>query len=141
MQAEVAVVAGVEVAAEAGKVSKKILVPTQDSGGTIVADHFGRAPFFTIIDIGDDFQIIERVTKPNFGEHHGGRGHAHDNVLRYNPNVLIVQGMGPRGLRGFASAGIPVYKANSKDVDSVLTSFIGGNLDELTDGCQDAHHR
>ncbi|MBD3405499.1 MAG: hypothetical protein GF411_05110 [Candidatus Lokiarchaeota archaeon] len=136
---EAEAVVGVEV--EEDSVSRRILIPTEDSEGTRVAAHFGRAPFFTIIDIDDDFQVKNKETSPNQGEHHGGRGHAHDNVLRYKPTVLIVSGMGPRGLRGFSSAGIPVYKADSPDLRSVLSSYISGSLDELTEGCQDAHHR
>jgi predicted Fe-Mo cluster-binding NifX family protein len=107
----------------------------------MVAGHFGRAPFFTIVDLDDDGSVIERQVHPNRGEHSGGRGHAHDNVLRLNPNVVIVQGMGPRGLMSFQEQNIAVLRASSLSVDDVLKSYTLNRLEELTEGCADAHHR
>lgn len=120
---------------------RRLLIPTDDPNGSVVAGHFGRAPFFTIIDLNDDGSVLEREVHPNRGEHSGGRGHAHDNVLRLNPNVVIVQGMGPRGLMSFQAQNIAVLRANTLSVDEVVKSYILNKLEELTEGCADAHHR
>ncbi|MFO7835237.1 MAG: NifB/NifX family molybdenum-iron cluster-binding protein [Candidatus Thorarchaeota archaeon] len=119
---------------------RRVLVPSEDENGSVVAMHFGRAPYFSMFDIDEDGNIINKEVHTNRGEHAGGRGHAHDNVLTLQPNVIIVQGMGPRGLRSFQSQSIAVLQANSRDVNQVVQSYIDGNLQELTDGCDQARH-
>ena len=109
--------------------------------GTEVADHFGRAPYFVVIDLDDNGTAIEMKVHTNTGEHSGGRGHAHDNVLLYNPQAIIVQGMGPRGIMGFQAKNIAVLRANSKSVQEIIHAFNENVLDELTEGCADAHHK
>jgi len=94
-----------------------------------------------VVDIDDHGMIVQSNTHPNTGSHRGGKGHAHDNVLMYNPNVVIVSGMGPRGIKRFQDASIAVLKADSGHVDAVLQSYIKGSLSELTEGCVDAHHK
>ena len=119
----------------------RILIPTQDMNGTEISDHFGRAPYFAVIDLDDNGTTIESKVHPNTGEHSGGRGHAHDNVLYYNPKAIIVLGMGPRGIIGFQSKNIAVLRANSKSVQELIQAFNHNALDELTEGCADAHHK
>lgn len=121
--------------------NRRLLIPTDDAQGMQVAAHFGRAAYFTVIDLDDDGALLKRQVLPNKGEHSGGRGHAHDNVLSFNPNVVIVQGMGPRGLMSFQSQNIAVLKANTLSVDDLIEAYSLNKLEELTDGCADAHHR
>ena len=118
----------------------RVVIPTQDSQGTAVAEHFGRAPFFAVIDLDDNGHIIETKVHSNSGEHSGGKGHAHDNIQQYNPKVVIVQGMGPRGIMSFQSQNIAVLRANSRSVQELVTAYNQNGLEELTEGCADAHH-
>ena len=119
----------------------RILIPTQDLNGTEIADHFGRAPYFAVIDLNDSGKTIEMKVHPNTGEHSGGKGHAHDNVLYYNPKAIIVQGMGPRGIMGFQAKDIAVLQANSRFVEEIIQAFNQNALNELTEGCADAHQK
>ena len=119
----------------------KILVPVQSQEGRLVADHFGRAPYFAVIELTIEGEVLGKTIHPNKGEHSGGRGHAHDNVLHLAPNTVIVHGMGPRGLNSFQRANIAVLRANSDSVDEVVSAFTKRELEELTEGCSDAHHR
>lgn len=119
----------------------RILIPAQDMEGTEVADHFGRAPYFAVIDLDDNGTIIEMKVHPNTGEHSGGRGHAHTNVQKYQPRAVIVQGMGPRGIMSFQSENIAVLKANSISLPDIVQAYHRNELEELTEGCADAHHR
>lgn len=119
----------------------RVLIPTEDEAGKILAGHFGRAPFFAIIDIDDSGRVSESKVQPNIGSHRGGRGHAHDNVMMYSPNIVIVNGMGPRGIRTFQEANVAVLKADSSHLDAVIQSYLMGALPELTEGCVDAHHK
>jgi predicted Fe-Mo cluster-binding NifX family protein len=118
----------------------RILIPTQNMEGTEVADHFGRAAYFTVIDLDDNGTTIEMKVHPNIGEHSGGRGHAHTNVQKYQPNAVIVQGMGPRGITSFQSQNIAVLRANSRSIREIVQAYHRNELEELTEGCADAHH-
>jgi len=48
--------------------------------------------------------------------------------------------MGPRGINAFQNAGIRVLKANADTVKAVITAYKEGKLQELSEGCQHAHH-
>ena len=119
----------------------RILIPTQDMNGTEIADHFGRAPYFAVVELDENGTTIEMKVHPNTGEHSGGKGHAHDNVLHYNPKAIIVQGMGPRGIQSFQSKNVAVLRANSIFVQEIVQAFSQNTLEELTEGCSDAHHK
>jgi predicted Fe-Mo cluster-binding NifX family protein len=122
-------------------VTNRIIIPTQDENGTEIADHFGRAPYFAVIELDDDGTISEMKVHPNTGEHSGGKGHAHDNVLHYNPKAVIVQGLGPRGIMNFQSHNVAVLRANSKSVPEIIQAYSQNDLEELTEGCADASHK
>jgi len=122
-------------------VTTRILIPTHDLEGTEVAEHFGRAPYFAVIDLDDNGTAIEMKVHPNTGEHSGGKGHAHSNVQKYQPRAVIVQGMGPRGIMSFQSQNIAVLRANSKSIQEIIQAYHQNVLEELTEGCADAHHK
>ena len=119
----------------------RVLIPTKDMEGTEVSDHFGRAPYFAVIDLDDIGTTIEMKVHPNTGEHSGGRGHAHNNVQKFQPRAVIVQGMGPRGIMSFQTQNIAVLRANSISVPEIVQAYHRNELEELTEGCADAHHK
>jgi len=105
-----------------------------------IAEHFGRAPFFAVLALDENKKIESVDTVENNGEHCGGQGHMHNNILELKPNAIIAYGMGPRGLNGFQEAGIAVLKANAGTVKDVMDSYKNDKLQELTEGCHEAHH-
>lgn len=121
---------------------ERILVPaaSQEGLNANLAEHFGRAPYFTVVELNDNGDIANVKTVPNIGEHAGGMGYTHDHILELQPNAIIVYGMGPRGLNTFQSAGVAVLKANANTVGEVVAAYKDGKLQELTEGCQHAHH-
>jgi predicted Fe-Mo cluster-binding NifX family protein len=122
-------------------VKRRILIPCQDPSGHYIAAHFGRAPYFAAVDIDESGAVIDKSIHPNTGEHSGGRGHAHSNVMILGPNVVIVQGMGPRGLSSFQSQDVAVLQANSNLIDNLVEAYKRNELRELTEGCSQAHHK
>lgn len=121
---------------------KRVVVPTigQEGLNDNLAQHFGRAPYFTAVDLNDNGEVANVKVVQNVGEHAGGMGHAHDNILDLQPNIIIVYGMGPRGLSTFQGAGISVVRANADTVKEVIEAYKDGKLQALTEGCADAHH-
>ena len=120
----------------------RIVVPVVDKSGlnAQLAEHFGRAPYFAVVELDENGEVSEVKTVPNIGEHAGGRGQTHDNILELQPNAIIVYGMGPRGLSTFQSAGVAVLRANANTVSEVIAAYKADKLQELTEGCHQAHH-
>ena len=120
----------------------KIVVPAVDQSGlnAQLAEHFGRAPYFAVVELDENGEVSEIKTVPNIGEHAGGRGQTHDNILELQPNAIIVYGMGPRGLSTFQSAGVAVLRANANTVSGVIAAYKDDKLQELTEGCHHARH-
>ena len=120
----------------------RIIVPAASQEGlkANLAEHFGKAPYFAVVDLNDKRDVANVKTVPNVGEHAGGMGYTHDHILELQPNAIIVYGMGPRGLNTFQSAGVAVLRATANTVGEVITAYKDDKLQELTEGCQHAHH-
>ncbi len=119
----------------------KLIVATENQDGinAPLAEHFGRAPYFTIVEL-DNNEVSNVSTVKNVSEHVGGTGSPHDYITQLQPKALIVYGMGPRGIMAFQSAGIEVLKASGSTVKEVVEAYKQGILEELTEGCPHAHH-
>jgi predicted Fe-Mo cluster-binding NifX family protein len=119
----------------------RVIIPIEDESGleAHLAEHFGRAPYFAVVDF-ENGKVSNVKTEPNTGEHLGGTGHPHENLLALKPNVIVAHGMGPGGLKSFQNAKIIVLKADANTVKEIITSFKQGKLTELVAGCEHAHH-
>lgn len=121
---------------------KKIVIPVEEEKGleARLSEHFGRAPYFVIVELDESGKVSTLKTVPNYDEHFGGRGHAHDNILREKPDILIVYGMGPRGLDSMTAAGVTVFRAEGNTVQEVLSAYKENKLEILSEGCHHNHH-
>lgn len=119
----------------------KLIVATENQDGinAPLAEHFGRAPYFTIVEL-DNNEVSNVSIVKNVSEHVGGTGSPHDYITQLQPKALIVYGMGPRGIMAFQSAGIEVLKAIGSTVKEVVEAYKQDILEELTEGCPHAHH-
>jgi predicted Fe-Mo cluster-binding NifX family protein len=123
-------------------VGNRIVIPVEDESGLTahIAEHFGRSPYFAVVEFDDNWNVSGVKTVPNTGEHAGGMGQTHDNIVQLKPSAIIVYGMGPRGLSAFQDAGVAVLKATSDTVAAVVAAYKEDKLQELTEGCHHAHH-
>jgi len=121
----------------------RIVIPVSGENGlnAQLSEHFGRAPYFAVIDIDENGQISNQQTIPNTSEHFGGSGRPPDRILQFKPDVLITYGMGPRALNIFQAARVAVLRTNTNIVRDVITAYNNDELDELTEGCKDALHK
>jgi predicted Fe-Mo cluster-binding NifX family protein len=121
---------------------KRIVVPVDDESGleAHVAEHFGRAPDFAVVDLDENGQVQSITAEKNTGKHAGGTGHPHEILLALKPDVIAVYNMGPRGLQSFQNAGVTVLKAEGNTVKELISRFTEGRLKELAGGCEHAHH-
>jgi predicted Fe-Mo cluster-binding NifX family protein len=125
------------------KMTKRILMPVEDEAGlgAQVAHHFGRAPYFAIVELDENQKISKVKTEPNKSEHMGGApGHSHESFLALKPDIVVAYTMGPGALSTFQNAGITILKATENTVKGNVESFKEGKLKELAGGCEHAHH-
>jgi predicted Fe-Mo cluster-binding NifX family protein len=121
---------------------ERIIIPAEDGNGlnARLSEHFGRAPYFIIVDLEDD-NISSVQVVSNESEHFGGFGLPSNRILQFRPNAVITYGMGPRALSIFQGAGVAVLRANADIVKDVVEAYRRDKLEELTEGCHRARHR
>ena len=120
----------------------RIVVPVSNDRGieAHLSQHFGRAPFFAIIDLDEEGHVIGQGTIANTSEHFGGVGHPPDRILQLKPKALITYGLGPKALRVFQNAGVAVLRTEANTVREVVRAYNNNELQELTQGCHQARH-
>jgi predicted Fe-Mo cluster-binding NifX family protein len=120
----------------------RIVIPaaSQEGLNAHLAEHFGRAPYFTVVDLNDNGEIANVKTVSNVPHSTGRMGQPHEVVLGLQPNAIIAYGMGRRGIGSFQSFGIAVLRANANTVSEVIAAYNENRLQELTEGCHDARH-
>ena len=127
---------------EGGQMDVRIVIPVLDESGlnARLSEHFGRAPYFAVIELDENGRILNQRTVSNVGEHFGGSGRRADFILQLKPNVIITYGMGPRGLSIYQSVRVAVLRANANTVKEVIAAYNKDELEELTEGCHQARH-
>ena len=113
----------------------KICIPSMDDQGleSTVSDHFGRAPYFTLVDTETDQVDI----MPNPDCHAGGHGHGqgschHSGHLKARKvDAVVTGGMGRGALAGLNQAGIRVLVASPGTVAEIVRSVKDGTARDL----------
>ena len=121
----------------------RIVVPVSDEKGidAQLSQHFGRAPFYAIIDLDEKGQVIGQGTIANTSEHFGGAGLPPDRILQLKPKALVTYGLGSKALRVFQNVGVAVLRTEANTVREVVRAYNNNELQELTHGCHQAHHQ
>jgi len=81
----------------------KIVIPVEDVNGlnSRLSQHFGRAPYFTVVELDENGKVLNLQIAPNKSEHFGGVGKPPEIILNLRPNAVATCGMGPRALGTF----------------------------------------
>lgn len=120
----------------------RIVIPVSDEKGvdSVLSEHFGRAPFFAIVDLDETGKVIGSGTIANTSEHFGGTGLPPERIIQLRPKALVTYGLGSRALSMFQEAGVAVLRTQANTVNEVIAAYNNNELRELTDGCQHAHY-
>ena len=96
----------------------KIVIPTSDEKGLkgSVAEHFGRCSSYTFLD--EKGRLIEVI--PNISRHMGGSGLPPELMKKYDANVLLCRGLGPRALELCNQLEIEVYVYSAQTVIEIF---------------------
>ena len=115
----------------------KLCIPTMDDKGLegMLSDHFGSAPFFTIVDT----ESGEVETLQN-----GGSDHAHGACMpleflgAQTVDALCCRGLGRRTLAKLQAVGVQVFVTLEGDVEKTLAAFKEGKMRQMSadEACQ-----
>ena len=111
----------------------RVVIPTSTPDGLLAkrGAHFGKAPFYVIVDI-ENGEIKDVDFAQNPGHAGGACGNAVTNIQNLGADALIVAGIGYRPLEGFRAAGIKVYFDDvSPTVEESINKFIKGEIEEI----------
>jgi predicted Fe-Mo cluster-binding NifX family protein len=107
----------------------RIAISTETNGGldAPVAEHFGRCPFFAMVDLeGEHVQSVQVVPNPFFPRHEPGQVPAF--VHSHGVDAMVTGGMGGRAAQFFEQYGIRPVTGASGTVREAVARFQRGEL-------------
>jgi predicted Fe-Mo cluster-binding NifX family protein len=108
---------------------KRIAVSADDRDGldSAVSPHFGRCPFFILVDLdGCEVQDVRAVENPYYARHQPGQVPGF--IEGRNVDVILTGGMGRRAIGFFEQYGIQAVTGASGSVRHSLERYLGGAL-------------
>jgi len=109
----------------------KIAVATDDEMGldAVLSHHFGRCPYYIVVDVDDkEIKDVKAVKNP-FYESHGQTGEVPNFIHSLGADVIIAGGMGPKAIGIFQQLGIQAVTGASGIVGDVIKSYIHGQIE------------
>ena len=119
----------------------RIAVTAENNNGleSVVAQHFGHAPFFIMVDVeGGEVTAASGVANPFLGGH--APGQVPGFIKEQNANVMLSGGMGGRAIQFFEQMGIQAATGASGTVRRALENFLGGQLKEAAPCAESVSH-
>lgn len=113
----------------------RLCIPTMDDGGlkAVPSDHFGSAPFFTLVDT--DTERVELVRNADHHHEHG-RCDPIRSLETEGIDLVVCQGMGRRAMTLLSEAGIPFFITWKPDVAAILVAHRERRLGQ--EACKEA---
>lgn len=107
----------------------KIAVSSENNNGLTspVAQHFGRCPYYTLVDIGEnEHQSVSSIENPYYQSHEPGMvpTFIKDNQV----DVMISGGMGGRAIQFFNQFGIEVATGAFGTVHDTIQAYLDNDL-------------
>ncbi|MCD6281946.1 MAG: NifB/NifX family molybdenum-iron cluster-binding protein [Deltaproteobacteria bacterium] len=93
-----------------------------------ISQHFGRCPFYVIVDLeGEDIKGVDVIENP-FYTSHGAPGEVPGFINQQGVKVMITGGMGGRAIQFFQQFGIEPITGATGTVSEALDLYISGRL-------------
>ena len=119
----------------------KIAVTAENNNGleSMVAQHFGHAPFFVMVDMENgEVTAVQSVANP-FAEVHEP-GQIPQFIHEQKANVILSGGMGGRAIEFFEQFGIKAATGAAGTVRQSLENYLGGKLKEAAPCDESVEH-
>lgn len=119
----------------------KIAVTVENNNGleSMVAEHFGRAPCFMLVDVENGEVTATQVVANPFAEAHQP-GQVPGFIHEHKANVILSGGMGGRAIEFFGQLGIKAATGASGTVRQALENYLGGKLKEAAPCLESVAH-
>jgi predicted Fe-Mo cluster-binding NifX family protein len=107
----------------------RIAVSADNSNGleSIVSPHFGRCPYFVLVNVeGDRVGEVREVDNPFYGNHQPGQVPGF--IASLGANVMLTGGMGGRAIIFFQEYGIEGVTGAYGTVRQSVERYLGGQL-------------
>ncbi|MFB6070079.1 MAG: NifB/NifX family molybdenum-iron cluster-binding protein [Halanaeroarchaeum sp.] len=107
----------------------RVCFPTADDDGrdATLVEHFGRAPYYTIVDTKTD--AVEPIR--NESKHRGGEQPPPAFLADHGVDAVVAGHIGRRGVRLFETHDVDVYRGGEGTVSDLLERWRAGDLDEI----------
>jgi predicted Fe-Mo cluster-binding NifX family protein len=109
----------------------KIAVTAENNNGleSLVAQHFGHAPFFILVDVKNgELSPVQAVANPFAKAHQPGQ--IPEFIKYLEANVILSGGMGGQAIKFFKQAGIKAATGASGTVRQALDQYLADKLEE-----------
>ena len=119
----------------------KISVTAENNNGleSTVAQHFGHAPFFIMVDMENgEVTAAQGIANPFAVAHHPGQIPAY--IHEQKANVILSGGMGGRAIDFFEQLGIKAVTGATGTVRQALENYLGGKLKEAAPCSESVAH-
>ena len=119
----------------------KIAITAETNNGldSMVAQHFGHAPFFILVDVEDgEVSASQGVANPFVNGH--APGQVPGFIKEQNADVMLSGGMGGRAIQFFEQVGVQTATGASGTVRQSLENFFGGKLTEAAPCAESVAH-
>lgn len=116
-----------------------ITIETNEGLDSTVAQHFGHAPFFALVDVENGEITATEVVANPFAEKHQP-GEVPGFIKKQNASVMLSGGMGGRAIQFFEQAGIEAATGARGSVRQALENYLGGNLIEAAPCAESVEH-
>ncbi len=100
---------------------------TNNEIDSLVGAHFGRCPYFVLVDVdGTTVSTVKTVDNPFYGNH--APGQVPGFIRSQGGEVMLAGGMGRRAVALFAQMGIEAVTGASGTVRQAVERYLGGEL-------------
>ena len=105
-----------------------ISTDSKDDLESVVSPHFGRCPYFCLVDV-EDRRVtnVTAVDNPFYGMHRPGQVPAF--IRQQGATVMLTGGMGGRAIQFFQQMGIEAVTGAAGTVRLSMERFLGGELE------------
>ena len=107
----------------------RVAISADDSNGldSVVSPHFGRCPYYVLVDLGgQEVSRVSAVENPYYGHHQPGQVPGF--IQSQGGDVMVAGGMGRRAIGFFQQYGIQAVTGASGTVRHALEQYLGGVL-------------
>jgi predicted Fe-Mo cluster-binding NifX family protein len=119
----------------------RIAISLQTNNGldSAVAEHFGRCPYFALVEMDrNEVQAIEVIDNPYYTGHQVGQ--IPQFIHEQQADVMLSGGMGGRAIHIFQQLGIQAATGAAGTVRKTLEAYLGGELREAAPCAESVAH-